>query len=94
MATVPQVATALQSVFTITANSAARRSGFIQRQRRLTGAAFVQGLVFGWLAHPSATYDQLVQAIAGRVSACRLKHSSSALPQQQPTVSNSCWRLP
>jgi hypothetical protein len=64
MLTVAQVATALQTVLTATAETAAHESGFIQRRRKLTGSAFVQGLVFGWLAHPDATYDQLVQAIA------------------------------
>ena len=64
MATVPQVAHALEGILTTTANAAARSSGFIQRQRTLTGASFVQGLVFGWLAHPAATYDQLAQAVA------------------------------
>jgi hypothetical protein len=63
MTTVPQVARSLRAVLTVTANVAARRSGFIKRQRRLTGAGFVQGLVFGWLAHPQATYDQLAQAV-------------------------------
>ena len=63
MATVPQVARALQTVLTTTAETVARTSGFIQRQRQLTGASFVQGLVFGWLAHPAATYDQLAQAV-------------------------------
>jgi hypothetical protein len=63
MATVPQVARVLQTVLTTTANSLARRSGFIQRQRQLTGASFVQGLVFGWLGHADAPYDQLAQAV-------------------------------
>jgi hypothetical protein len=63
MATVPQVARALQTVLTTTADALARSSGFIQRQRKLTGASFVQGLVLGWLAHPLATYDQLAQAV-------------------------------
>jgi DDE family transposase len=89
MATVPQVATALQGVFTITANSAARRSGFIQRQRRLTGAAFVQGLVFGWLAHPSATYDQLVQAIAR----AGIRVSAQALEQRFTAAAAHCLQL-
>ncbi len=64
MTTVAQLARTLQTVLTTTAETAARESGFIQRHRKLTGAAFVQGLIFGWLAHPDATYDQLVQAIA------------------------------
>jgi Transposase DDE domain len=64
MTTVPQVARTLQTLFTTTAATAARDAHFIQRQRKLTAPAFVQGLVFGWLAHPDATYAQLVQAIA------------------------------
>jgi hypothetical protein len=63
MATVPQVARALQTVLTTTADTLARSCGFIQRQRELTGASFVQGLVLGWLAHPMATYDQLAHAV-------------------------------
>ena len=64
MTTVAQVARTLQTILTTTAETAAQESGLIQRKRKLTGPAFVQGLVFGWLAHPAATYDQLVQAIA------------------------------
>jgi cytochrome P450 len=64
MLTVPQLARTLQTVFTTTAETVARDAQFIKRQRKLTGPAFVQGLVFGWLAHPDATYDQLAQAVA------------------------------
>jgi hypothetical protein len=64
MTTVPQVSRTLQTLFTTTAETAARTSGFVQRERKLTGPAFVQGLVFGWLAHPDATYAQLVQSVA------------------------------
>jgi hypothetical protein len=64
MPTVPQLARTLQTVFTTTAQCAGRESGFIKREYKLTSPAFVQGLVFGWLAHPAATYPQLAQAIA------------------------------
>lgn len=64
MLTVAQLAHTLQTIFTSTAERAARDAQFIKRQRKLTGPAFVQGLVFGWLAHPDATYDQLAQAVA------------------------------
>ena len=86
MTTVAQLAHSLQSVFTTTAETAARTSGFIQRQRKLTGPAFVQGLVFGWLAHPAATYDQLVQAIA-RAGACI---SPQALEQRFTDAAATC----
>ncbi len=57
MTTVAHVARALQTVLTTTADATGRSSGFIQRQRTLTGASFVQGLVAGWLAHPTATWS-------------------------------------
>jgi hypothetical protein len=63
MATIlAEVAEALQIVFTSTANAAADRTGFVQRTSKLTGAAFVQALTFGWLANPQATLEELAQA--------------------------------
>jgi len=57
--TVPQLADALQMVFTTAATDAARATGFIQRQRQLTGPVFVQTLTFGWLEQPDAAIEQL-----------------------------------
>jgi hypothetical protein len=59
--TIPYLCNALHAVFNGLANSAARTSGFIQRQRQLTGASFVQALVFGFLAKPTISLDQLAQ---------------------------------
>jgi Transposase DDE domain len=64
MTTVPQLAQTLQSVFTSTADAAARATGFVQRRSKLTGAAFVQALVFGWLANPHASLAALAQVAA------------------------------
>ena len=64
MSSIPQVGLALQTIFTTVANAAARTSGLIRRQRQLTGAGFVQALVFGFLAHPQATLEQLAQSAA------------------------------
>src|SRR2546430_11666764 len=64
MTTVPQLAQTLQTVFTTTADAAARATGFVQRRSKLTGAAFVQALVFGWLANPHASVAALAQAAA------------------------------
>ena len=58
---IPQVAGAMQTVLTTCANTAAKATKFIKRERKLTGAAFVQTLVFGFLANPEATYEQLSQ---------------------------------
>jgi len=64
MTTVADVTQALQALFTTTADRLARRSGFVQRASKLTGAAFVQALVFGWLADPQASVEALAQAAA------------------------------
>jgi hypothetical protein len=36
----------------------ARETGCIQRERKFNGAALLQMLVFGWLAHPDASLEQ------------------------------------
>jgi len=64
MTTVADLTQALQALFTTTADHLARRSGFVQRASKLTGAAFVQALVFGWLANPQASVEALAQAAA------------------------------
>jgi hypothetical protein len=61
MKNVPQIAHALQVVLGKTALRAGRESGFIKREVKLTGASFVQVLVFTWLANPSASYEELTQ---------------------------------
>src|SRR5271157_255542 len=57
--TLDKLADSLQTLFTTTADHAAKDSGMIQRQRTITGAGFVQTLVFGWLDDPKATLDDL-----------------------------------
>jgi hypothetical protein len=57
--TLDNLAASLQTLFTTTADQAAKDSGMIQRQRTITGAGFVQTLVFGWLDDPKATIDDL-----------------------------------
>src|SRR5271166_4820005 len=57
--TLDNLADSLQTLFTTTADQAAKDSGMIQRQRTITGAGFVQTLVFGWLDDPKATLDDL-----------------------------------
>jgi hypothetical protein len=42
----------LQTLLTTTANTLARETGFVQRASKLTGAHFVQALLFGWLQQP------------------------------------------
>jgi hypothetical protein len=64
VSSIPHVCFALQTVLTMVATTAAQTSSFIRRQRQLTGASFVQALVFGFLAHPMATLEQLAQRAA------------------------------
>src|SRR5579859_4850604 len=64
MTTVPELAQTLRTLLTTTADALARRTGFVQRRSKLTGAAFAQALVFGWLANPQASLENLAQAAA------------------------------
>ena len=64
MATIPQVASAVQRLLGPVAERAARATGLVQRASKLTGARFVQTLVFGWLAQPQARLSQLAQMAA------------------------------
>ena len=61
---IPEIAEAMRHVLIEAANDAGRASGFIKRKRKLTGASFVQSLVFGYLAKPTATTDEMRQAAA------------------------------
>jgi hypothetical protein len=61
---IPQIADAMQTVLTTTADYAGRSTGFIKRERKLSGSSFVQTLVFGWLAKPDASIEELTQTAA------------------------------
>jgi hypothetical protein len=61
---IPQVAKGIQDILTSVSDFIAGECGFIQRLRKLSGSGFVQTLVFGWLANPSATLEQLTQTAA------------------------------
>lgn len=77
MLTLSQLAETLQLVLTTVADTAAAETGFVERQSKLTGAKFAQTLVFGWLANPAATYEQLAQtatALGVPISAQGLAH--------------------
>jgi len=59
-----QVAKSMQVILTKTADILGRETGFIKRQRKLSGSSFVQGLVFGWLSKPDSTLEELCQTSA------------------------------
>lgn len=64
MSILPQVADAMQEILTETSDVLARESGFVKRQRKLSGGGFVQTLVFGWLSNPDSTVEELSQTAA------------------------------
>jgi hypothetical protein len=41
-----------------------RASGFIKRQKKFSGSSFAQTLVFGWLANPSSSMEEMSQSAA------------------------------
>jgi hypothetical protein len=63
MKTVTQVCKAMQPLLIDKANELAIETGFMERERVLTGSSFVVGLMSGWQANPQASLDGLSQAI-------------------------------
>ena len=61
MTTIPQLATTMQTVLGSVADAAARETGFVQRTSKLTGAKFVQTLVWGWMANGASSLGELSQ---------------------------------
>jgi hypothetical protein len=61
---VNQVAAAIEKVLREEADELARQTGFVKRQRNLSGATFAQTLTFGWLADPEASVGDLSQTAA------------------------------
>ena len=61
---IPQISEAIQTVLTTTADASAQKTGFTKRQSKLTGSAFVQTLVLGWLSDPAASLDNLTSLAA------------------------------
>src|SRR5581483_11278088 len=64
MGKLTQVAESMQKVLSDVADKAGRETGFVKRESKLTGSLFSQTLVFGWLANPEASLEQLTQTAA------------------------------
>lgn len=58
---ITRMSQAMQNVLTHAAAKAAKETGFIQRQVKVTGENFCQTLVLGWLQNPEATLEELCQ---------------------------------
>ena len=55
--TVAQLSDTLQTVLTSFADQIARQTGFLRRQRIVSGSCFVQALVFGWASQAFSRND-------------------------------------
>jgi hypothetical protein len=62
MYTLAELAKQIQTVLGATADQLAKTTGFIKRQRKLTGAKFVRALTLGFLQKPAATLEELTQS--------------------------------
>ncbi len=78
----------LLTLLTTTADTAARDTGFIRRQRQLTGSGFVLTLVLGWLDNTEATVKQLAQ----RAAALGMRLSPQALDSRFSRAAAACLR--
>ncbi|MGI8552039.1 MAG: IS4 family transposase, partial [Dehalococcoidia bacterium] len=88
MPSIPQMGRVLQTLVNVTANAAALATGFTKRASKITGALFVQTLLFGWLGQPAATMEALAQTSAALGTAV----SASALAQRFTEVGAACLR--
>jgi hypothetical protein len=61
MTTVTELNETVQRVLIQAAEAVAGTTRFTKRRSKLTGPAFVQTLVFGWLSQPQATLEELAQ---------------------------------
>src|SRR4030042_1418914 len=59
MQDVTQLAPTLQAFFTETADATARETKFVQRESKMTGAIFLQSVVFGFEERPEACLTDL-----------------------------------
>jgi hypothetical protein len=62
MTTIAELSEKLQQLMTGKANQVAKETGFIQRERQVTGACFAQTLVLGGMGQPEGTRKQLHQS--------------------------------
>ena len=68
MSDIPKLAETIQTVLGETADTLARETDFIKRERKFKGSSFAQTLIFGWTANPNSTLSELQQtAVASGV---------------------------
>lgn len=55
MTTITELSEVIQELLTTQADELARKTGFVQRQRKVSGSGFAQALIFGFMSNPSCT---------------------------------------
>lgn len=88
MLTLAQFQQDLQELLRVTARQAGRESELIQRERKLSGETFVSSLVWGWMANPEATLNELSQSAAW----CGVNISPQGLAQRMTAQAAECLR--
>jgi hypothetical protein len=88
MTTVTHFQNTLQQLLNQIAEQAGYSSKFIRRQRKLSGASFVQTLVWGWLSKPEASLEELSQTAA----LCGVEISAQGLAQRMTETAAECLR--
>jgi hypothetical protein len=78
MSTITQFGETVQRILGEEVEQLAREVGFIERERVISGADFVQGLILGWLQEPEITLDGLTQVLERR----EVSISASGLSQR------------
>ena len=86
MTTVDQLPKLLQWLFGEEANQLAHATGFIQRERKWSGARFAQTLVFGWMEQPAASLSQLQQTAWECGCGVSIKNVSTRLSEVEATA--------
>ncbi len=89
MTTVTELTGSMQTLLVEAAEQAGRSSGFVRRRSKLGGGEFAQALVFGWLANPDSTLEQLSQTAA----AVGVRVSPQGLDARFGPASAECMRL-
>lgn len=64
MTTITELAKEMQKLLTTTADELGRKTGFVKRERKVSGGSFAQAMVFGFMSNAKSTREELRQAAA------------------------------
>ena len=82
MINITHLTTKMQTVFETKANQMAWKTGFMERERVLTGSSFLTGVVSAWQANPDVSLAGLSQAIGNAGTPISRQGSQSAIQCQ------------